>query len=336
MKKYILIVSIIFISFQPFTAQAQLRSEFTNDIRLMYANGVLNNYDDMRSSLRTLEIQINKQIPLRAVDLNTGGIAFKLQINPSHGLGVDLLESIKLVVAQDGLTEPLLFLLNDIGAFDRLSPVIQDLIIEKMNLFNKLVRELIITSDPIIQEYIDEYWNYLNSDPTNRIIVVAHSQGNLFANIIAEEIDKRNITLGNRVIVISVASPDSTTFHGNFHVTLGTDEVAQDFKNYRDSVGLPPSLPANIDNDYDACIEGATQPDEFCPSARGHKFVDDYMFINSNSEQQITSIALLWMIGKTSCPGDNPSTYQEKYENCLYCGVGTHKYCTAQAAGLFP
>ena len=98
MKKYILIASILFISFQPLTAQAQnevIKTKLMGDILVMFANGVNNTPAEMFDSLFVLQKQIEYQRSARAVDTDSGFIIYDIQKNSTNGIPLDLLESLK-------------------------------------------------------------------------------------------------------------------------------------------------------------------------------------------------------------------------------------------------
>ena len=217
------------------------------------------------------------------------------------------------------------FLLNGSDGYEGLSEEQKEIVRDKIIGFEKKVKQDIIQSDVLIQTYIPNYKAFLGEDFTNQIIVIAHSEGNLYANIIGDELSRENADFGRRFQVISVASPD-TSIHGGWHITLVTDWIIKSIREIKNIFDLDPPLKANIDN----------RPDFEPGDLLGHNFIDNYMTKGSNSEKQISTISFLGMSSKVRCNVGTISTYQGLYENCVFCGLAPHLHCTKHANEFFP
>ena len=89
--------------------------------------------------------------------------------------------------------------------------------------------------------HIQKYTSDLNEG--KKVIVVAHSQGNLFANAAVSEVIKRNSGYVNNIGIVGVANPAGVVVGSNKYVTADDDRVI-------DALRITHTvLPSNIDND---------------------------------------------------------------------------------------
>lgn len=97
---------------------------------------------------------------------------------------------------------------------------------------------------------------------SNSALVVAHSQGNLYANQLDEDLlNSGNIFVRGGFFVVGVATPSAFTSHNNYY-TAQQDLVIAAARRFF----VPPALPANVD------LPGALSKD-----ISGHNFANVYM-----------------------------------------------------------
>lgn len=90
-------------------------------------------------------------------------------------------------------------------------------------------------------DHIQKYTSDLNEG--KKVIVVAHSQGNLFANAAVTEVINRNSDYVNSIGIVGVASPAGIVIGSNQYITADDDRVI-------DALRITHTvLPSNIDND---------------------------------------------------------------------------------------
>ena len=149
--------------------------------------------------------------------------------------------------------------------------------------------------EPDIANHLQIYQTALQHN--QRIVVVAHSQGNLYVNQVYDLLFPSPSSTGrDQFKVIAVATPADTVAGGGDHTTLlrdpiykSVDDAALLFSQF--GIPIPPALPENADNG--PCIV-APSPDAGCYGFSGvpdplsqqdwkfHSFTDSYLGGNGN------------------------------------------------------
>ena len=133
-------------------------------------------------------------------------------------------------------------------------------------------RVALVTTDSLADQ-VNDYMKQIKEG--KKILLVAHSQGNFFAN---QAYGVLNSTAKQSFGIVSVANPDSSVGDGGPYTTLEEDEVIEYIKWAKDLIGLPVPMKPNLTN----------SPVEL-PDEKGHAFINAYMVEGSNSDQKITN-----------------------------------------------
>jgi hypothetical protein len=249
MKKITALLVLIFITLLTIT------SGYCQDekVKIYFCNGILNKEDDATKSLAALIILFNKANIIGDLE---GKISCKLAYNPSDGI-LDLYEAV-VQTADIAWTSFWRFL----AGVDPMPDFIQD----RMKIISAKFDEDMVKSYTSIQDHIKIY----NEDlcQGNKVIVVAHSQGNLYANIAYTKINE-NVKDGFGIV--SVANPSwyvAGDSSDSFYTTIEEDLV----------IGiLPVALPSTTDN-----FDGFNPND-----LSGHMFTASYLAPGHRAESRI-------------------------------------------------
>jgi len=191
-------------------------------VYVYFGNGVWNDFEQADESRWLLE----KRLEARILGTNLEGvITYGVSHNPSMGMLADLLETF----VQNTQTDESQFW-RYLAALDPIPDDFKDLLIETANKVNASI----LNANPAVQEHVVKYNKVLGEG--NKVVVVAHSQGNLFANIAELGITSQ---YANGFGVVSVANPDNFVAGGGPYTTINEDLIIW---------GVPGSMPANLDN----------------------------------------------------------------------------------------
>lgn len=208
------------------TNLVKAESDYVAHTVVFFGNGILTTKSKADNSLRVLEQDINQIIndPDQAQDL-----LFKLAYNQTNAL-LDLVEAFNQYVQTNysqfwrmlaGLEE-----ISDTSAGTFLG-ILSDNIAQ-------ILESNTLEENPAVQRHVDMYNKLLRE--CKRVVVVAHSQGNFFANIAYAGIDP---DLVDAFGIVSVANPDSEVKGGGMYTTMAEDLVINP---------IPGALPWNVDN----------------------------------------------------------------------------------------
>lgn len=220
---------------------------------VFFGNGVWNDVEDADESCSVLEELLEAHVS--GTNLN-GIITYKLAYNPSEGYLADLLETFE----QDLQTSYSLFW-NYLAEWDLMPDFLQDKIIE----IAKEVDADVVSANPSVQEHIEQYNTYLSEGKT--VVLVAHSQGNLYGNIAYIGIDPQYI---DGFGIVSVANPDSYVAGGGPYTTIDEDFIIG---------SILSALPPNLDNFFGPLNWGDVWG--------GHSFIKSYMASGHEAEAKI-------------------------------------------------
>jgi hypothetical protein len=191
-------------------------------------------------------------------------LQFDVAYNDTGGIFIDLLEA----SIQD--------LQTDYSRFWRILggiEIMPDWFAVIMNEIAASVDKVALVTTDSLADQVNDYKTKINEG--KKILLVAHSQGNFFAN---QAYGILNSTAKPSFGIVSVANPDSFVADEGSHTTLEEDDVIEYVKWVRILAGLSAPMTPNLTN----------SPIEL-PDERGHSFINAYMIEGSNSDQKITS-----------------------------------------------
>ena len=220
---------------------------------VFFGNGVWNDVEDADESSSLLEELLEAHVSGTNLD---GIITYKLAYNPSEGALKDLLETFE----QDLQTNYSLFW-NYLAEWDLMPDFLQD----KILAIAKEVDAAVVNANPSVQEHIALYNRYLSEG--KMVVLVAHSQGNLYGNIAYLGIDPQYI---DGFGMVSVANPDSSVAGGGPYTTIDEDFIIG---------SIPLALLPNLDNFFGPLNWGDVWG--------GHSFIKSYMAPGHNAETKI-------------------------------------------------
>ena len=218
---------------------------------VVFGNGVWNDKEQADSSRRRLTRRLESHVA--GTDLE-GIITYATAHNPSDGTLLDLMETFEQNLQTDWSQ-----FWRYLAGLDLMPDFLQNKLIEIAN----TVDESILQGNPAVQSHIEKYNKFLSEG--NKVVVVAHSQGNLFANIAYLGIDSQYI---DGFGIVSVGNPDNYVAGSGPHTTLDEDIIIGN---------VPGSLPANIDNFFGINLRDLT----------GHMFEKSYMAIEHQAQSKI-------------------------------------------------
>ena len=197
---------------------------------VVYGNGVKNTKIEVKLSLNEIRRSIKSSLPQERFDR----LDFDIAYNPTAGLLSDLLE----VFIQDQQTDTSQFwriLAGLVLMPEALAQAFEDLA--------TAIDEAALVASPTLQAHVDFYKAQILEG--KKVLLVAHSQGTLFANqaffnLTAEEQDGFGI--------VSAALVDSFVAGGGTYTTLTEDAVVVALFLVKTAAGLPAPLPPNVTN----------------------------------------------------------------------------------------
>jgi hypothetical protein len=216
-----------------------------------FGNGVWNDFAQAADSMDLLKLRLEAKVA--GTDLE-GVISYRVAHNPSMGLLADLLETF----VQNTQTDASQFW-RYLAALDPIPDDFKDLLIETSN----KIDASILNANPSVQDHVEKYNKALSEG--NKVVVVAHSQGNLFANIAYLGITPQD---SSGFGIVSVANPDSFVAGDGPYTTIDEDLIIW---------SVPGSLPANLDNFSFINWDDLT----------GHTFANSYMASGYPAETKI-------------------------------------------------
>lgn len=225
---------------------------------VVYGNGVNNTLAAVEHSIATIKAELKARFPQERFDRLDFGTAY----NPTAGLLSDLLEAF----IQDQQTDTSQFwriLAGLVFMPEALAQAFEDLA--------TAIDEDALVANPTLQDHVSFYKAQILEG--KKVLLVAHSQGTLFANqaffnLTAEEQDGFGI--------VSAALVDSFVAGGGVYTTLTEDAVVLALTAVKTAAGLPAPLLPNVTN--------STLP---LPSVAAHFFRTSYLSAGSNSRAKL-------------------------------------------------
>ena len=217
-----------------------------------YGNGVWNSEEQTRDSTKKLKafMQMNNIMRFLKVDDGTT-YSFKYAYNPEHGTTDDLIETYWQLYDSGQISE---------GYFENMTSGLSGFN-SNSSLFLRRITDIIATYNLDVSTMIKGYRED-SLDLKHNVLLVAHSQGNLFGNqmydlLTAEEKD--------RFKMVSVATP-ANNVTGNYSLDAPYTTIVADYA----IVHIPDSLPSNV-------------------FGFGHTFVNSYLYGSMSAPNKINS-----------------------------------------------
>jgi hypothetical protein len=238
----------------------------TKETIIFYGNGVSTIKKEAFKAKESLKMNLKNIMLPEDFEL----LAFDLAYNNTHALPLDLFES------------TIQFLTNNTRRFWHIifgHEVIPDPVAETFLLLSDALNYSALITTDSLRDHVKTYQNAI--DEGKRIILVAHSQGNLYGNQAYNLLtNQEKQSFG----MVSVANVDNNVL-GDFsdsalYTTLTSDWLIQAI--IAGQLNLPTS-PMNPNT------ENEVLSDEFW----GHSFINSYMIEGSNSQNQIISDILV-------------------------------------------
>jgi len=230
----------------------------TKETVIFFGNGVKSIKKEAFKSKETIKKRLKAILPTDEFDV----LEFDVAYNDTHGLPFDLLES------------TIQILTGNVSRFWRLFwnlEPIPDWFGDKMTLLSiALDKTALVTTDSL--------WKHVNTYKTTigegkKVILVAHSQGNLFGNMAFSQLNSRERSSFG---MVGVANVDNNVLGSDGpYTTLVTDKVVSALINVQIALPTKPMAPNT---------ENLLEPGD----SLGHSFIQTYMAAESNSDAKIT------------------------------------------------
>ncbi|MCP5005603.1 MAG: PKD domain-containing protein, partial [Planctomycetes bacterium] len=229
------------------------------DIVVMFGNGVLTHFDKAYKNRILLQNRLNTHIS--GSDLE-GKISYDTSHNPTAGYLLFFLDFFETYV-QDIQTNHSNFW-RYLAGLDPMPDILQD----KFKAIASEIDAVIVSTHPSVQEHITIYNGYLREG--NIVVLVPHSQGNLYGNIAYLGIDQK---YRDGFGIVSVANPDNHVAGGGPYTTIEEDYVISPLQFI-----YPYALSPNRDNFFGPIN---------LANPLGHGFRKSYMAAGHDAETKI-------------------------------------------------
>lgn len=250
---------------------------YPKETTIFFGNGILTQEDDAADDLLVLESRL-----LDKIDNNYQAslLTFEVAYNQSDA-ALDLVEALDQFY-QSHTAQIWQMIAGINAATPTASGAIRAIIAENIA---EMAEMAALANNPEVERHVKRYNKLLKA--CNRVVLVAHSQGNFFANIAYPGIEP---TLKDAFGIVSVANPDSTVAAEGVYTTIAEDLII---------TPIPGSLPPNINN-YGVF--------EIPSPWYGHAFVGNYLALGRPAEEKILN-EIVGMIREV-----------QSFDNMDYCG----------------
>jgi hypothetical protein len=226
---------------------------------IFYGNGIKSLKKDAFDARKIIKERLQAELPPEDFEV----LAFDLAYNETHGLPLDLLESTVQILT------------GNISRFWRIFwglEIMPDWFADRMiTLSAGLDMSTLVTTDSL-KNHVTTYKTKIAEG--KKVLLVAHSQGNLFGNLAYSLLNSRE---RQSFGMVSVANVDSNVLGaGGPYTTLKTDKVIAALIAAQIFLPSKPMAP-NTEN-----LEASED-------SLGHFFIQSYMAAGSNSDKQIVN-----------------------------------------------
>lgn len=243
--------------------------------------------------------------------------SLKLAFNHSGGKLEDVLECALQTFGNEWPTLLVAFILRD----SRILNLIPDDIKTKFNDFltNTTIQELVApgSSNSDVYAHVQSYESDIGEG--KKVILVAHSQGNIFANLAFQRIQSSNT---DYFTIIPVASPESFVRKSLVgHIRFSDDLVIMGVEIAKVAVGLAAPMAQNDEDDIDADFLSHGFSEAYLADISSRSFIVQAIFSSENALPTPVGIADQGTITITLTWGSNPDVDLHIYEP-----TGNHVY----------
>jgi hypothetical protein len=230
----------------------------TKETVVYFGNGIKTTEDEAYDSRNILKKQLKMALPPEEYEL----LEFKVSYNGTHGLPLDLLESTVQVLT------------GNTSRFWRLFwglEIIPEWFADKFILLSSALDKSALVTTDSLKNHVSTYKTKIAEG--KKVLLVAHSQGNLFGNQAYLLLNSRE---QQSFGMVSVANVDSSVLGADSpYTTLETDKVILALLAAQIALPTRPMEPntENLDNES--------------ADSLGHGFIESYMTESSNSETKI-------------------------------------------------
>ena len=252
----------------------------STDQVIYYGNGVGFGAESAHQAATEAKIEIQLRLVAVMPTDQYNRTSFNLAYNQSEGFLLDVLEAARQQLGNEYPALAVALLLNRSGLSEVLDFLGVGLTPEQIQSFNDFVRNGTVqaliqgsASNVTVLEHVGHYTTDINEG--KKVVLIAHSQGNIFANLAFTQLPASQ---AQSFTIIPVASPESTVRKSLVgHVRFLNDFVIGAVDVGRSLLGLPGPLPAN-----DLTTVGI--------STGFHGFVDAYLTDSSAANFILSSV----------------------------------------------
>lgn len=303
-----------------------------------FSNGIMTNSREAEITKQLLQHAYKSQLEnLRNAEIEYADetYVFLSAKNNTQGLLTDVIQVLQqkateLGIEDQGLTGYQIFswINNKLSAEEiRLLISLSVSIVSKSSLSGKITNiTLTQLSDTLVQANADaardaqnvnaRHINFYEADLVagKRVIVVAHSQGNLFTNSAVSQVKSRQPSAKDSIAIVGVASPAAQTVDGSYYVTAHDDRVINALR-LTDTV-----LPSNINNvplsgdDFRSFLNHYFEQDYFDPRLSSRSSMNAEILRLASSVPYPTALADEGAIRATLTWGAQPDIDLHAYE----------------------
>lgn len=239
-RKVILLVAVCILSGSVSAQQAE-SSYCTTGYTVFYGNGIMDDVTERDLSVRRVRSMLGSEFAGEPIS------KYAMSINPSDGLLGDLLESFAQKLAEDRSLSWQLFFRWVSGEF--VSSSVENILMDYFGFDgpNRIYQAAARLggqtgyTDPTVVQHVSNYESELLAG--KRVMVVSHSQGNLYSNAAYARLQRLGRTEYNLHAfgIAAIATPATNVATGDDYVTSDTDLVMDAVRN----IVSPATLPAN-------------------------------------------------------------------------------------------
>ena len=252
---------------------------------VIFGNGIMSTQDDAITSRERLHDTL--KATLSSDEFNK--LSFDLAYNQSYGFTSDLYESLKQKLSTDNVA---VSFWRWLGGREVVPVAVREELIKMATRFDFSTR----VAPEDLNNHLALYHSSINAG--KKVVVVAHSQGNFFANAAYERLHVGQDAITSRSFgIVSVANPAGFVGGGGPYTTLVEDLVIEGITLVTPSGILPPLSP-NVTN-----IGSSAVTSDWV----GHNFILEYMAAGSRTVGPITQNVIA-MNGSLEQP---PQTVQD-------------------------
>lgn len=284
---------------------------------IYFGNGINNSHTEALDSKCKLQTAFCESINSEDED----NYKFALAYNQSFGIGTDLLECARQTLGNEWPTLLVAFLLND----TRIINLLPGDIVQRFNDFltNQTIQELVApnASNEDVADHVSSYTSDIGEG--KKVILVAHSQGNIFANLAYQRL---STSYQQYFTIVPVASPESFVRKSLVgHVRFSDDLVIAGVEMAKSLVGLPSPLSANDQDNIDEDFLSHNFLKAYIKDASAKYFIINAIHASNSSLPDPPLSAGQGTITVTLTWGSNPDVDLHTYEP-----TGRHVYYAAR------